>query len=58
MAEPVWTAVEQIVDLSSPEKNVSSGQLKDLAAEAVLPVVTAAVTVGLIVLIPRLNAIL
>ena len=57
-AEAVNTALERIVDLSSPDKNAIAGEAKDLAAGAVLLAAITAAAVGLIVFIPRIDAIL
>ena len=46
------TAVEDIVDKISPERNEQAGRIKDLSAAAVLTFSMAALIVGLIVFLP------
>ncbi|MCD0487751.1 diacylglycerol kinase family protein [Pedobacter sp. MC2016-14] len=53
-AELLNTAIEVLVDLVSPQYNIKAGQVKDLAAAAVLLVALIAATIGLIIFIPKL----
>lgn len=48
------TAVEELVNLLSPEWNAKAGRIKDLAAGAVLVAAMAALVVGLVVFLPKL----
>ena len=48
-AELINTAIEHVVDLVSPEWNELAGKAKDAAAGAVLVIVLAAGTIGVIV---------
>lgn len=57
-AESLNTAIERMTDLSSPERNAIAGQVKDLAAGAVLLAAITAAAVGLIVFIPRITTFL
>jgi diacylglycerol kinase len=56
VAELVNTAVERLVDLVSPRFNALAGQVKDIAAGAVLAAAVVAAAVGVIVLGPPLLA--
>ena len=51
-AELFNSAIERLVDLVSPERNRIAGEVKDIAAGAVLVTAIAAATVGLIVFLP------
>ena len=51
--EMMNTAIEQLVDLVSPEKNPLAGKVKDIAAGAVLITVFFSVLIGLIIFIPK-----
>lgn len=51
-AELFNTAIERLVDLVSPEQHPIAGQVKDIAAGAVLICATAAAIIGLIIFIP------
>ncbi len=51
-AEGFNTAIERLVNLVSPQQNPIAGDVKDLAAGAVLICAVVAVIVGLIVFIP------
>ena len=51
-AELFNTAIERLVDLVSPEQHPSAGQVKDIAAGAVLICATTAAIIGLIIFIP------
>lgn len=53
-AEALNTAIERLVDLVSPEKNPLAGEVKDVAAGAVLICAITAVIVGGIIFIPYL----
>lgn len=53
-AELFNTAIEHLVDLVSPEWNEKAGKIKDIAAGAVLVCAIAALTVGLIIFLPKL----
>lgn len=52
--ELINTAIERLVDLISPDRNPIAGQIKDIAAGAVLVCAIAAAIVGLIIFIPYL----
>ena len=51
-AELFNTAIEKLVDLVSPERHPVAGQVKDIAAGAVLICAVAAAIIGLITFIP------
>ena len=51
-AELFNTAIEKLVDLMSPERHPVAGQVKDIAAGAVLICAVAAAIIGLIIFIP------
>ncbi len=51
-AEAFNSAIERLVNLVSPEQNKLAGEVKDIAAGAVLICAIAAATVGLIIFIP------
>ncbi|MCP3893477.1 diacylglycerol kinase family protein [Bacteroides sp.] len=53
-AETFNTAIERLVDLVSPNRHPLAGEVKDIAAGAVLICAIAAAVVGLIVFIPYL----
>lgn len=53
-AEAFNTAIERLVNLVSPEQNKLAGEVKDIAAGAVLICAIAAALVGLIIFIPKL----
>ena len=53
-AELFNTAIEKLVDLVSPEQHPIAGQVKDIAAGAVLVCAVAAAIIGLIIFIPYL----
>ena len=53
-AELFNTAIEKLVDLVSPERHPVAGQVKDIAAGAVLICAVAAAIIGLIIFIPYL----
>ena len=55
--EAVNTAFERLTDLISPDFHPLAGQVKDLAAGAVLWAAAIAAVVGGIVFLPRLSAI-
>ena len=54
-AELFNTAIERLVDLVSPERHPIAGQVKDIAAGAVLVCAVAAAIIGLIIFIPYLS---
>ena len=54
-AELFNTAVERLVDLVSPRRHPLAGQVKDIAAGAVLVCALAAIAVGLIIFVPYLT---
>jgi len=56
-AEIFNTAIEEIVNLVSPEKNKKAGIIKDLAAGAVLTLATVALITGIIIFLPKLIAL-
>ncbi len=53
-AELINTSIEINVDLLSPERNVKAGNIKDLAAAAVLVICAVSAIIGLIVFIPKI----
>lgn len=57
-AEMINTAIENIVDLVSPEKNKLAGYAKDIAAGAVLICAIASVIVGLIIFVPKVLSLI
>lgn len=56
-AELFNTAIERLVDLVSPQRHPIAGQVKDIAAAAVLVCAVAAAIIGLIIFIPYLTLI-
>lgn len=54
-AELFNTAIEKLVDLVSPERHPIAGQVKDIAAGAVLVCAATAAIIGLVVFIPYLT---
>ena len=54
-AELFSSAIEKLVDLVSPERHPIAGQVKDIAAGAVLVCAATAAIIGLIVFIPYLT---
>ena len=56
-AELFNTAIERLVDLVSPQRHPLAGQVKDIAAGAVLVCALAAIAVGLIIFGPYLTRI-
>ena len=54
-AELFNTAIERLVDLVSPQRHPLAGQVKDIAAGAVLVCALAAIVVGLIIFVPYLT---
>jgi diacylglycerol kinase len=52
-AEMLNTAIENLVDLASPQKHVLAGKAKDIAAGAVLVAAIVAAIVGLIIFLPK-----
>lgn len=57
-AELINSAIERLVDLVSPGHHPVAGQVKDIAAGAVLVCAIAAAAVGLIIFVPKLLALL
>ena len=57
MAEGLNTAIELLADAAVPEQHPKVGAAKDVAAGAVLLAAVAAATVGAIVFVPRLLAL-
>lgn len=53
-AEAFNTAIEQLVDMVSPEFNKSAGRIKDLAAGVVLITAIAAAIAGIIIFGPKI----
>ena len=53
--ELVNTAVEEIVNFISPEKRVEAGRIKDMAAGAVLVSSIAALGVGILLILSKIN---
>ncbi|MDO3625702.1 diacylglycerol kinase family protein [Mucilaginibacter sp. BT774] len=53
VAELFNTAIEFLTDLVSPEYNKKAGLVKDMAAGAVLITAIAALTIGLVIFIPK-----
>ena len=56
-AELFNTAIEKLVDLVSPERHPIAGQVKDIAAGAVLVCAVAAAIIGLIIFIPYFSGL-
>lgn len=54
-AELFNTAIERLVNLVSPQRHPLAGQVKDIAAGAVLVCALAAIAVGLIIFVPYLT---
>lgn len=57
-AEVFNTAIEELVDFISPQKNKKAGIIKDLAAGAVLVLSIAALITGIIIFLPKIIQIL
>ena len=53
-AELMNTAIERLVDLVSPQRHPLAGQVKDIAAAAVLVCAATAIVVGAVVFFPYL----
>jgi diacylglycerol kinase (ATP) len=53
-AEIFNTAIEKLTDLVQEEKHPKAGQVKDLAAGAVLVLAITALLIGIIIFVPRL----
>lgn len=54
MAELANTAIETLVDLISPEYNIKAGQVKDIAAAVVLISALMALSIGILILLPKI----
>lgn len=54
-AEAFNTAIERLVNLVSPEHNEIAGDVKDIAAGAVLITAIAAAIVGFIIFLPKIS---
>ena len=54
MAELGNTAIETLVDLISPEYNIKAGFVKDIAAAMVLIAALLALTIGILILFPKI----
>jgi len=52
-AETFNTALEEITDLVSPQRNERAGRAKDLAAAAVLIISISAALIGIIIFLPK-----
>lgn len=48
------TAIENIIDLISPDFNVKAGMIKDISAGAVLVASIGSVVIGMIIFIPKI----
>ncbi|ADV44156.1 diacylglycerol kinase family protein [Bacteroides helcogenes] len=57
-AELFNTAIEKLVDMISPDRHPVAGQVKDIAAGAVLICAATAAIIGLIIFIPYLTRFL
>jgi len=57
VTEALNTAIEDVVDLASPERHPLAGRAKDVAAGAVVVAVVASGIIGLIIFGPRLWAL-
>lgn len=55
--EAVNSAIEKLADVVSPGKNEQIGQVKDLAAAAVLLAAVGAFIIGLLIFIPKILAL-
>jgi len=52
-AEMINTAIENVVDLASPEQHPLAGKAKDIAAGAVLICAIISVIIGLLIFVPK-----
>ncbi len=57
-SELINSAIEETIDLLSPDYNTRAGKIKDLAAAAVLLCAIAAAIIGFIVFLPKLMLLL
>lgn len=48
------TAIENIIDLISPEYNIKAGMIKDISAGAVLVATIGSVIIGMIIFVPKI----
>ena len=53
-AEAFNTAIEELIDLVSPEFQEKAGKIKDITAAAVLVMAIAALVTGLIIFLPKI----
>lgn len=53
-AEAFNTAIEEVVDLISPEKSERAGRIKDISAAAVLIAAITALITGVIIFLPKI----
>ncbi|MEO5821166.1 MAG: diacylglycerol kinase family protein [Vicinamibacteraceae bacterium] len=58
ITEALNTAIEDVVDLASPERHPLAGRAKDIAAGSVVMSVAVSAIIGLIIFGPRLWALL
>ncbi len=54
IAELANTAIETLIDLVSPEYNLKAGLVKDIAAALVLIAALMALTIGILILLPKI----
>jgi len=52
-AEMINTAIENVVDLASPDQHPLAGKAKDIAAGAVLICAIISVIIGLLIFVPK-----
>lgn len=52
--EVMNTAIENVIDLVSPEYNKKAGMIKDISAGAVLIAASGSVIIGMIIFIPKI----
>jgi len=56
--ELVNTAIEEVVNLLSPDKQIHAKKAKDIAAGAVLVIATSSLIAGLIIFLPKIIEVL
>jgi diacylglycerol kinase len=54
VTEMINSAIEELTDMVSPEKNIKAGLVKDIAAGAVLVSAISAAITGLLIFIPKI----